>query len=51
MLNQKLKRGYYYCGVCGANTLHDWHSGLTNQEFETYPANAPIPEDAFGCNR
>ncbi|MEH1918206.1 hypothetical protein [Nostoc sp.] len=51
MFNQKLKRGYYYCGACGVNTLHDWHSGITNQEFETYPANAPIPDDVFGCNR
>ncbi|MBH8575751.1 hypothetical protein I8752_22645 [Nostocaceae cyanobacterium CENA369] len=46
---QELKRGYYYCDVCGSQMLHDWHSGITNQEFETWPENAPIPDDVFMC--
>ena len=48
---KKLKPGYYWCVACRAKTLHGWYSGLTNQEFETYPSNVPIPEDVFLCTR
>jgi hypothetical protein len=51
MSEEQLKRGYYWCGACGVKTLHDWHSGMTNQEFETYPENLPIPDDVFMCCR
>lgn len=51
LYDDQLRTGYQWCSVCGSRTFHDWHSGITNQEFETYPPDASIPDDVFGCNR